>query len=95
MSRQGFPVRGQYRERNTGKGSGNRIQKHGERLDDLESQVQRVSRNTLPSGFGLELTHEPYERPSCTNCVKCWVGICCMIFLITSLFVLLSLFNVI
>lgn len=68
---------------------------HSLKLSDLENQVKKVYKTTSPSKFGLELTHEPFERPTCTNCIKCWVGICCMIFLIASLFVLLALFNVI
>ena len=69
--------------------------KHGKRLTDLEGQVRRVARNATNSGFGLELTHETFEGPSCTNCVKCWIGICCLIIYTALILLLLGIFNVI
>jgi hypothetical protein len=72
-----------------------RQQMHHQRINDLETQMRRVSRRTRAAGFGLELTHEPFERITCTNCVKCWVGVICLIAIIAIVFFLLAVFNVI
>ena len=64
-------------------------------MEDMETQLRRVAKHTQKTHFGLELTHEPFERVTCTNCVKLWIGILCCILIVLGILFLLVLFNVI